>query len=232
MKLRVLLIVCAFVRVACAGDAENQDAAVARIRDRVITRSQIACRGVPADRCPEVERAKLSKLMTDLLIAEACRSAGIVVTPADITRAARKGELLPAEQFAQMTEDFRRGAAAVLQVHEGAAPDEVFKRELAPHGFSREQFDAMLRNWPTAEHARRVLRTDLALEAQTQIRAQIERRVQLERLSEAVAARASQQKIGFEQAETEFWGEVVRNSNAMVVPPYTMPNMGGLLNAR
>lgn len=218
--------------LACANEerANGEASVIARVGAKEIRYRDIRCAArfaAPPDdpRCHALEQQKLDELMSAELVAAAARIHGIAVSDEEALAAAPKGAAPLDAQLRQADAHFKAMAKAVLMVHDGASADEVFARELAPKGITRAQFDSAYVRWDR-DAAQKALTYDFAGEGKRKLLADYRMRLQLRRIKDLAAARASARGLSPEEASRELWREVIARTDARIIDTrYSFPNM-------
>ena len=221
---------------ACAAEQKTEQTprpqrprdAVARIGGQVVLISELACPPhVDVGRCPAVRQEKFDRRARELLIDAAARLHDLSVSEEVLNRHMPQ---LSAEEIRAADEMYKRHARAALRVRQGEDKEAVYRRDLAPHGVSMEQFDSLLRKLPDVASAQRALALDFAEQTRRHYADDTRRRILEEQLGRLVDGRRLSAGGSFDVAAERFWNDVVVKTDSVVFDPtLRMPRMEGVL---
>lgn len=217
------------VLLACA-PAEKVPTAVARIGSRTITHEEIRCgtHETPAidhqkKSCRDEEQRKLDAIVLPVLIEHAAEMQGIVLSQEDVSKHARSS-MPDSASLREMSERFKALAAAVERVHDGSSPDSVFQEDLAPKGIPRAAFDGALRAWKTREATQKVLKGDVAADAERQVLQLHRLRLLRRELANLARTDARTKGVAVETRQREIWERAVRTADVVILDEkYRLP---------
>lgn len=233
MSLVSILLLLLTAATACAAEP---DGVVAVVGSRTILQKEIVCSpqkslGAGADeRCHTIQQEKLDAIIRKQLIREAARIHGFELSDVEVMRQAGPGTIPDDKRLETLVSKTVSLLRAVLEVREGANPDDVYARKLAPEGVSRFAFDDALRAYPTRAGVRAELSRDLLAVARSQLIDQQRLDMYATRLVGLIATRARRDGVRHDVAEAQFWREVLRASKTRVVDQrFELPSIEDLL---
>ena len=231
-----VFVVAAGIAAGCGSPAEVADPVVARVGKEEIRYQQIRCdsarqkpdHGDADPRCRHNEQARLDSLLRKRLFEHAARVHGIVIRDDEVLAAMPRGAMPSDEVFLKSETHMRAVARAYLRIDNGDDPDEVYRRDLAPLGISREFFESTTRRWSRAG-AEATMKKDLASEFRRQILDQHRERLLRRRIQEVAYQLQRERALTPEAAWREVWQDVIEKSGMKVVDGrYQLPDIDGL----
>jgi hypothetical protein len=217
----------------------SPDDVIAKIADRTIYYREIRCDRVwiqqmlrarnesrPADdACRDMEQARLDLILTTELIERASATAGLEISPAEIT--AQELPILHDEaELARYVEFSLALPTAIARVRKGEDADVVYAQALEPRGIPRETFDSVSRVFDTKEKIERYLSQD----ARERTVSSLRRNARLAAIGARLLAdhrqRAEETRRPVADVTAEFWKHVIAHTQTTVVADgYRLPDL-------